>query len=300
MPCTRDAARAAREPAAKLRPSALADIDLDQQAMESAIGGLSADDVTAVKAIYEGGAYSKPYFECTIASAGVAVADGASISYTDSDALTPVVRAGTADLAATLALGASGTLKVTYPKPFSDSTDPTISEVRVDGTKSLSITGGAVIGTCTAGTVKNKGGRTLKGFSTKVKQYMITPRPATQTSGGCPGADSTKSYRMGCAPRDLDRSLDLLSTRGPYPAPARPARPTAAARPRRARSARLQLHTPPPRLHRASPLQPAPLCPRAGPYSSAQPYYTYHCATAKTTAGSCSVLGDYANKYVSV
>jgi hypothetical protein len=172
-----------------------ADIDLDQQALESAI---STYDYTTATAIYTSGAHSKPRAECTLTSPttlGQAVSKGTAVTFTSN--------AGTASTGGAYFTYAADATSFRFTYSVADlQVQPTATQCYVGGLPTASqSTSGCVatsfgsstftIGSTTyTATCVNNAGRTLQGFSTKAQSTMYTCNPTPPANitypTGCP------------------------------------------------------------------------------------------------------------------
>jgi hypothetical protein len=176
-------------------------IDLDQAAIETALGTY---DWTTATAIYTGGAHSKPTAVCTLtgsATAGAAIAKKDSVSFTTVNGDTVTGKAYS-DYAAD-ATSISFTYPVAESRVQPDDSACYVGGLPAASQKTLGCISGSgdevssglsagessfTIGSTTyTATCVNKGKRTLQGFSTKAQAVMYD----------CP-VDSTVDYENGC------------------------------------------------------------------------------------------------------
>ena len=171
-----------------------ADIDLDQQAIESALSDAPSGYATA-KNIYQLGGHSKPTAECTLtspATLGQAVAKKAQVSFVTKSGMATVGKAyaayATSDTAISFTYSVSEarvqpTATACYQGGLPASAHQTAGCIDdVAGVSNFTIAGQTYQATCT-----NRGKRTLQGFSTKARQVMYD----------CP-VDANAGYANGC------------------------------------------------------------------------------------------------------
>jgi hypothetical protein len=170
-------------------------IDLDQKAIEIALGATSID-YTLVQNIYSNGGNSKPYAEFTVPALTSALSKGdAVVGVTSSTSgkmyssystgVTSIkVAYAISDTQASYASCKVGALSAVPGGTTAAATQPYQLLTGCFQTENLSITTGGSTVTVVPTGVTNKAGRTLKGFSIKAGATMYT----IGTNGGCDGA----------------------------------------------------------------------------------------------------------------